>query len=170
MQCCSISSALAMEILQYFTAPSKCTVVVILMYQFQVMPIADRVWAVVVVDIWNVIYSLSETYACGFQCVHEICPWFPSASFVRLFLFVFVNYVTIFVIINPLRPSDTFIRQQPRPSLVQNKRQAIIWTDAVLLSSGPLGTTFSQIVFHSRKWIRKLCLQNLRSFVSASVC
>ena len=54
----------------------------------------------------------------------------------------------IWPLYNSLRPSDAYMRHQPRPSLVQIKacRKAIIWTNAVLLSIGPLGTNFSQVV------------------------
>ena len=45
-------------------------------------------------------------------------------------------------------PSDAHMRQYTRSSLVQILvwRQAIIWTNADLLSIGPLGTNFSEIL------------------------
>ena len=50
---------------------------------------------------------------------------------------------------------------------------AIIWTNAVLLSSGPLGTNLSQIVFEirtfSRKWFWNVIWINGGYFVSASI-
>ena len=47
--------------------------------------------------------------------------------------------------VNWLRPGDAYMRHQPRQSLVQ------IWTNAVLLSNGPIGTNFIQIVFEIKK-------------------
>ena len=53
--------------------------------------------------------------------------------------------------------------------------QAIIWTNAVLLSVGPLGTNFSQIVlkiqtFSFMKMPLKMLSAKSSNFVSASMC
>ena len=50
-----------------------------------------------------------------------------------------------------LRPSDAYMRQETRPSFrtdngfLPDRPQAIIWTNAGLLSIGPSGTNFSKI-------------------------
>ena len=50
------------------------------------------------------------------------------------------------------------------------RRQGIVWTNAELLSIGPLGTNFGQVVkfkyFHSRKYIWKYRQKNVGHFVS----
>ena len=98
-----------------------------------------------------------------------------SYGFVQ-FLLPWVPLVTI----NSLRSSDTYMCQQPRPPLADNGlspvgRQAIIWTNAVLLSIGPLGTISIKLYskfkyFHSRKCISKCRLENVGHFVSAWMC
>ena len=54
-----------------------------------------------------------------------------------------------------LMPSDAFMGHQHRPSLMSNRRQVIIWTSAELLSIGPLGTNFRQIVFGNQTFLLK---------------
>ena len=54
--------------------------------------------------------------------------------------------------VNLLRPSDTYMHQQSRPSLMQINglssgwRQAIIWINAGILLISPLGTNFGEIL------------------------
>ena len=59
--------------------------------------------------------------------------------------------------------------------LSPGRRQAIIWTNVRILSSGPLGTNFSEILteihrFSFKKMNLKRCLENGGHFVSASMC
>ena len=81
--------------------------------------------------------------------------------------------------INSLRPSDAYVRQKLTIIVSDNglspgRRQAIIWTNAVILSIGPLGTNFSKIlneiyIFSFKKSIWE-CRQEIGGhFVSASV-
>ena len=59
--------------------------------------------------------------------------------------------------------------------LSPGRRQAIIWTNAGILSIGPLGTNFSEILiklhaFYARKCVWKCRLGNGGHLVSASMC
>ena len=59
--------------------------------------------------------------------------------------------------------------------LSPGRRQAIIWTNAGILSFGPLGTNFSEIlveiyVFSFKKIYLKLSSGNDGHFVSGSMC
>ena len=59
--------------------------------------------------------------------------------------------------------------------LSPSQRQAIIWTNARILLTGPLGTNFSEILieiqsFSSKKMRLKCRLWNVVDFVSASIC
>ena len=49
---------------------------------------------------------------------------------------------------NPIKlgQSDSYMRCQPGVSLLQKRRQAIIWTNAGILSIGPFRTNFSEIL------------------------
>ena len=79
-------------------------------------------------------------------------------------------------VINSSPPSAAYMRQWTRSALAQimARRQAIIWTIAGLLSIGPLGTNFSEILikiqnFHSRKCIWKYRLRNGGHFVQGEM-
>ena len=54
--------------------------------------------------------------------------------------------------------------------LSPGRHQAIIWTNAGILLTGPLGANFSEILneipFHSRKCICRCCLENCSHFAS----
>ena len=59
--------------------------------------------------------------------------------------------------------------------LSPDRRQAIIWTNAGILSIGPLPTNFSETLieflhFHSRKCVWKCRLWNDGHFVQAAMC
>ena len=78
--------------------------------------------------------------------------WFPG---VQLFL-------------NSLRPSDAYMRHNitiigSDNGLSPGRRQAIIWTNAVILSIGPLGTNFSEILIK----IITFSFKKMRSKVSS---
>ena len=77
--------------------------------------------------------------------------------------------------VNPLRPSEAFMRQYDNPSLVLIKacRQAVIRTNARILLIGPKETNFSQILIEIHtfqiKCIWKGRLHNSDHFVLASM-
>ena len=56
--------------------------------------------------------------------------------------------------------------------LLPGRRQAIIWTNAGILSIGPLGTNFSEVLTEILTFsFKKMCrLQNGGHFVSATMC
>ena len=59
--------------------------------------------------------------------------------------------------------------------LAPERRLAIIWTNGGILSIGPLGTNFNEILikihtFSLKKWLWKRRLRNGGHFVSASMC
>ena len=75
--------------------------------------------------------------------------------------------------INSLRPSGANMQQQTKPPLAPIRCHAIIWTNADILSIGPVN--FSEIlmeikIFHSNKWVWKCRLRNGGHFVSSSIC
>ena len=83
-------------------------------------------------------------------------------------------------VINSLRPSETYICVGKLTitgsdnGLSPGCCQAIIWTNAGILSIGPFGINFRELLikiytFHSRKCIWKCCLVNGGYFVSASM-
>ena len=58
--------------------------------------------------------------------------------------------MTVILLFNSLRPSDTYMRQKLTTigsdnGLSPGRRQAIIWTSAWILLIGPLGTIFNEI-------------------------
>ena len=77
---------------------------------------------------------------------------------------------------DPLRPNDAYITIiGTDDGLSPGRRQAIIWTNAGILLTGPLGTNFNEILigihtFSFKKSIWKCRLENDVHFVSDSMC
>ena len=103
-----------------------------------------------------------------------------KVNIVLFILFDFENYfltlTSQMIYQNSSPPSAAYRRQWIRSALVLIMacrlfgNRTIIWTNAVLLSIGPLGTNFSEILiniqnFHSRKFIWKYRLRKDGHFV-----
>ena len=101
--------------------------------------------------------SLKQTFE---QTVKRLFTWDPLTHWDRV-MHICLGKLTIIGSDNGLSPG---------------RRQAIIWTNASILSIGPLGTNFSEIsikidIFPFKKiyiWI--CCMENGGHFVSASMC
>ena len=66
--------------------------------------------------------------------------------------------------INSLRPIDAYISKQTTidsdKGLSPGRRQAIIWTNVGMFSTGPLGTNISEILIDIyRFWFKKMYLK-----------
>ena len=79
---------------------------------------------------------------------------------VNFYLLIDTVAICIYIIINSLRPSDAYIRNLTiigsDNGLSPWRRQAIIWTNDGILSIGPLGTNFSEILIRIQTFSFKI--------------
>ena len=90
---------------------------------------------------WNMKIKLVNPYSDG-DTIYSTLVYWQTTHLIRIW------YIYIIKHINTLGPNDVYRPRQPRTSFVQImavQRQAIIWTNAGILSIGPLATNFHEI-------------------------
>ena len=105
------------------------------------------------------VFGLTNASICHYCCL--VYPWIALKMCMIKFTVEWNHRVCMVYVFNLLKPSDSYMRHLPRPSLVQIMACRLIGakplSETMLYAIGPLVTKFSQIVFKTQtfsfKWM-----------------